>query len=66
MAFRLAEVTTDVYVTLDSDTVLDPRAVEQGVRPFSAPDVTAVAGPLMNQNGVGRQGSKSSGCGGCW
>lgn len=55
VAFRLAKATTDIYVTLDSDTVLDPRAVEQGLRPFSDPDVTSVAGLLMNQNGVGRR-----------
>jgi hyaluronan synthase len=35
---------SDVIVTLDSDSVLDFRAIEEGVRPFADPEVTSVAG----------------------
>jgi hyaluronan synthase len=35
---------SDVIVTLDSDSVLDVHAIEQGVRPFADPNVTSVAG----------------------
>lgn len=40
----------DVWVTLDSDTVLDPRAIEEGVKPFSRPKIMAVAGLLVALN----------------
>lgn len=36
--------TGEVYVTVDSDTVLEPDAVERIVEPFDDPDVTAVTG----------------------
>jgi hyaluronan synthase len=34
----------DVFVTLDSDTVLDQRAIEEGLKPFADPRVQSVAG----------------------
>jgi len=34
----------DVFVTLDSDTVLDRRAIAEGVKPFADPRVQSVAG----------------------
>jgi len=34
----------DVFVTLDSDTVLEPRAIAEGVKPFADPRVQSVAG----------------------
>ncbi|MGW2938812.1 glycosyltransferase [Streptomyces sp. NPDC001156] len=40
----------DIWVTLDSDTVLDPRAIENGVNAFSKPKVMAVAGMLVALN----------------
>src|SRR5262249_31977869 len=35
---------SDVIVTLDSDSILDFRAIEEGVRPVADPEVTSVAG----------------------
>lgn len=35
---------SDVIVTLDSDSILDPRAIEEGLKPFADPKVTSVAG----------------------
>lgn len=40
----LATDDSDIIVTLDSDSVLDFRALEEGIRPFSDPEVTSVAG----------------------
>ena len=40
----LATDDSDIIVTLDSDSVLDFRAIEEGLRPFSDPEVTSVAG----------------------
>lgn len=34
----------DIFLCIDSDTVLAPDAVEQGLQPFNEPDVVAVAG----------------------
>lgn len=38
------EATGDLYVTVDSDTVLEPDAIEQIVKPFADEEVTAVTG----------------------
>lgn len=40
----------DIYVTIDSDTVLDPRAIEEGIKPFSRYEVKSVAGLLLGLN----------------
>jgi hyaluronan synthase len=45
-----SDTEADVWVTLDSDTVLDPNAVLEGLRPFSRPKVMAVAGVLVTLN----------------
>lgn len=45
-----ADPVADVFVTVDSDTVLDPRAIERGLAPFSRRRVTAVAGLLLALN----------------
>jgi hyaluronan synthase len=47
---RLAQLTTfqddpaDVFVTMDSDTVLDRNALAEGLKPFTDPRVQSVAG----------------------
>lgn len=41
--FRAA-VDVDIFLCVDSDTTLDPNAVENGLRPFVDPEVSAVAG----------------------
>lgn len=48
-AFALSPEAT-IYVTLDSDTVLDERAIEQGLKPFARKDVMSVAGLLLSLN----------------
>jgi hyaluronan synthase len=35
---------SDIIVTLDSDSILDVRALEEGLKPFADPKVTSVAG----------------------
>jgi len=40
----------DVYLTVDSDTVLDPRAVETGLMPFADERVQSVAGIVLTSN----------------
>jgi len=39
-----------IYVTVDSDTVLDERAIEEGLKPFARREVMAVAGLLLGLN----------------
>ncbi len=48
-AFRYAQ-DADVYVTLDSDTVLERRAIAEGLKPFAQRGVTSVAGIEMALN----------------
>ena len=40
----------DIFVTLDSDTVLDEAAIEEGLKPFTDPRVSSVAGVLLTLN----------------
>lgn len=40
----------DFFVTVDSDTQLDPRAVEQSLQPFEDPRVQSVAGTILVTN----------------
>jgi hyaluronan synthase len=40
----------DVFVTVDSDTVLDARAIEEGLVPFADPTVMAVGGLVLGLN----------------
>jgi hyaluronan synthase len=40
----------DIYLTVDSDGVLDPRAVEELLLPFASPRVQSVAGLVMAEN----------------
>jgi len=39
-----ADWDADIYCNIDSDSALEPRALEQGLRPFADPRVQAVAG----------------------
>ena len=45
-----ADPEADVFITVDSDTILDPFAVEKGIAPFCKRDVSAVAGLLLSLN----------------
>jgi hyaluronan synthase len=45
-----ADPYAELFVTLDSDTVLDPAALAEGSYPFSDPRVTSVAGLLLTLN----------------
>jgi hyaluronan synthase len=46
----LASPDADVYITVDSDAIADPRAVEEGMKPFADPRVQSVAGLLLIAN----------------
>lgn len=45
-----ADPQADVWVTIDSDTVLDKDAIRQGLLPFQDPKVQSVAGLLLSLN----------------
>lgn len=47
---NIAKDFTDIFVTVDSDTVLDPVAIEEGLKPFADKKVTAVAGIYLPMN----------------
>lgn len=40
----------DIFVTVDSDTALEHRAVEEGMKPFADPSIMSVAGVEENFN----------------
>jgi hyaluronan synthase len=40
----------DVFVTIDSDSVLEARAIEEGLKPFADPGIVSVAGLEMAIN----------------
>lgn len=50
MAAMAMSPDADIYVTLDSDSVLDPQAVEEGIKPFSRRSTTSVAGMVCVWN----------------
>jgi hyaluronan synthase len=45
-----AHQSVDVFVTVDSDTVLDPKAIEEGLKPLADPRVHSVAGLILPIN----------------
>jgi hyaluronan synthase len=44
------EPTADIFVTVDSDTIFDPHAVEEGLAPFGDERVQSVAGTVLVTN----------------
>ncbi|MFE6977088.1 glycosyltransferase [Streptomyces sp. NPDC057682] len=46
----LADDDADIFVTLDSDSLLDPEAIAEGLKPFADPKVTSVAGQVVVLN----------------
>ncbi|MFG2430040.1 glycosyltransferase [Streptomyces sp. NPDC048590] len=46
----LATDDADVFVTLDSDSLLDSEAIAEGLKPFADPGVTSVAGQVVVLN----------------
>jgi hyaluronan synthase len=49
-AFRELAPEIDVFVCVDSDTVLEPNAIEEGLAAFTDPDVAAVTGVVVALN----------------
>ncbi len=49
-AVAYAEQEVDVWMTCDSDTVLDVKAIEEGMKPLADPEVHGVAGLTMGYN----------------
>lgn len=49
-AYAIRRDRADVWVTLDSDVVLAPSAIAEGIKPFASPRVTAVAGLTLGHN----------------
>ena len=50
VAFRHELDATDIFITVDSDTILDPNAISEGVKPFAKPEIMASAGLLLDLN----------------
>lgn len=46
----LAEDDADIFVTFDSDSILDPEAVPEGLKPFADPRVESVAALVIVLN----------------
>lgn len=49
VAFSEATQAT-IFVTVDSDSILDPRAIEELLKPFADPCIQSVAGIVLAQN----------------
>ena len=49
-AHAFAHDHADIWMTCDSDTVLAPNAIEEGLKPFAYRDVSAVAGLTLGRN----------------
>lgn len=49
IGFR-ANKKAEIFITIDSDTVLDKNAIKNGLRPFGEPKVMSVAGLLVGLN----------------
>lgn len=49
VAFEMAP-DADVFLTVDSDTVLDSRCIEEGMKPFADERVTSVASVILTLN----------------
>lgn len=47
-----ANYAADIWVTVDSDTILEPDAVYQGLKPFNDPRVMAVTGTVLALNAI--------------
>ena len=45
-----AGASEDILITIDSDTLLHARAIEEGLKPFADPEVTSVAGLVLALN----------------
>lgn len=41
---------TDIFITIDSDTILDKRAIQEGVLPFYNENIMSVGGALLDYN----------------
>ncbi len=46
----LRTTVSDVFVTMDSDTVADPLAIEEGLKPLANKEVTSVASVILAYN----------------
>lgn len=49
-AFKEYQDQVDIFITIDSDTVLDKLAIEEGIIPFQDSEVMSVAGLLLSEN----------------
>lgn len=49
-AATFGQLPGDIFVTLDSDTTLERRAIEEGLKPFTSPRVMSVAGVEVAMN----------------
>lgn len=49
-AWAMRRMDCDIVLTVDSDTVLHPHAVQEGLRPFADPEVQGVTGNVQAHN----------------
>lgn len=50
VAFYELEGLVDIFITIDSDTILNPDAIEEGLYPFFDEKITSVGGALLDYN----------------
>ncbi len=50
----------DAYITLDSDALLDPNAIDEILKPLADPDVQSVAGIVLHLNNTGAKAAPTS------
>lgn len=50
LATFLGDEQADIFVTTDSDTVIERRGLEEGLKPFAQKDITSVAAVILAQN----------------
>ena len=49
-AWAMQQTTADIIVSFDSDTVLQPDAIRNGLKPFNDPNINVVGGHLIPSN----------------
>jgi hyaluronan synthase len=52
VAFRAFSGRVDIWITVDSDTVLEPGAIDAGLRPFTDTRIQGVTGTVIALNGT--------------
>lgn len=52
--FAIKQSRSDIFVTMDSDTVADPKCIEEGIKPFADASIASVASVILAYNSKSR------------